>query len=367
MAKDFYKIIGLSDNDRGLHGEEFSKVLKSKFRQASLRYHPDRLSGKSEKEKKEAEEKFKEIAEAYEVLSDPQKRQQYDTFGTIEGSSGFSSMNMDDIINAFFKDTPFGRSSSFRTEQVRKGEDKSIRIGVTLKELYCDSTKTIKYRKFVPCSHCDGKGSLDGKLESCPYCGGRGQITQTKRSPFGVMSTTTTCPHCQGRGTYMSNPCRYCNGHGIEEKETELTVAIPTIDNFNNTYVDYGKGNACPHGEGPNGDLYYSYRLAVNDYDEFSLDPNKPYNIVTDVDVPILDCLLGGEIELKHVDGEILHIKINPLSDDGMVYTVKNRGLKNKNGQRGNLSVVTHILLPKKLTEQEKTILRNLKNSPSFR
>lgn len=361
MQKNYYTILGV---DKKATAEE----IKKKFRKLSMQYHPDRLSGKSEEEKKKAEDKFKDIAEAYSVLSDENKRKQYDLFGTVD-NNGFQSSNFnpfDLFKNMGGFDDDFSMFSQFKKQKkVRKGTDIRFTAKISLKELYNNSKHTITYKRYKPCHECNGNGSKSGNVEQCPYCNGTGMMTKSYQRGFITQIEQVVCPHCNGTGEIISNPCHKCNGTGLEQVEEKYTFNVP-IGCFNDTYtIVNGGGNYPERNNGIKGNLQIIFKIIPND--NFSIDDNNPYNLNTSVDIPILDCITGCNTTIKGVNGEDIKIKIPSYSKHDTFVVIKGKGLNQPNKQRGDLIVYIKQKMPKQLNIEEKNIIEKLKKSANFK
>ena len=357
--KDYYKILGLSDSDKKLQGDEFKKKVKQNYKKNALKYHPDRQHGKSDEEKKAAEEKFKELAEAYEVLSDDTKRSQYDNpmGGMNFDFGGFG--NFDDIMNGF---DPFGFGLNGRgnSQKVQKGQSIRITIGATLEELYNGVTKQIKYKKQTKCSDCNGSGMANGsKKETCSHCGGTGQLF----SQNGGWQTITTCPYCGGKGTIITNPCKSCGGSGLVEKSTTVEISIPKNVQDGTQLVMRGQGGDAPNG-GVNGDLLVVVREIK--HNKFIRQGNDLY---FQLDVPILDALLGGSVIVETIDGKQLTTKLQQGVSDGFKIRFSGKGMphQDSNSKYGDMYGVVNLKLPTKLDENEINVLKSLKGKGNFK
>ena len=353
--KDYYNILGI---DRNANQDE----IKRAYRKLSLKFHPDRNPNN-----KEAEEKFKEIAEAYSVLSDPSKKQQYDTFGTVDGN-GFNGMNMsaDEIFRNFMKHGfgGFGFDDEPQ-ERVYKGMDKVLKVNVTFKEIYNNTKKDITYSVQRKCDKCSGSGSKDGKLIDCPHCHGTGQIRE--RSQFGMVITEniTTCHYCGGVGKIVNNPCSNCGGTGVVESKETLTITIPTIDKiFGQTFIHRGGGHACRNGMGSNGDLKFTFNLVKDN--EYEIDPNNILNIVKTVNVPVIDCLLGTTLKIRHLDDKYYNINISECTSDGKLYKLQGKGFR-VGAYVGDLYIKIRQTMPTNLTDDDRKLLSKLKKSKTFK
>ena len=365
--RDYYEVLGVS---KSATPEE----LKKAYRKLALQYHPDRNPGN-----KEAEEKFKEAAEAYEVLSNPEKRQRYDQFGFagMNGAGGYSGqgMSMDDIFSQFgdlFAD--FGLGSFFsggfgggfggsRSGGVARERGGNIRVKVkmNLQEIEKGAKKKIKVSKYVTCDHCHGSGSEDGATETCPTCKGRGQVVRTVNSLFGQMQTASTCPNCGGTGKIIKNKCTHCHGDGIVKGEEVIEIDIPAGVGEGMQLTMRGKGGAGPH-NGINGDLYVL--IEEEPHPELERDGD---NLIYNLFISIPDAILGTDAEVPTVSGKV-RVKIVPGTQSGKILRLRGKGLPNVNGYgSGDLLVNVNVWIPKKLSRDEEKIMQNLKSSESFK
>lgn len=363
MAKrDYYEVLGV---DKNATPEE----LKKAYRKLALQYHPDRNPGD-----KEAEEKFKEAAEAYDVLSNPDKKARYDQFGMagMDGAYGQDGMNMNDIFSQFgsiFGDL-FG--GGFRTgfsgfggggggaRRVLRGTDLRIKVKLTLEEIDHGCEKKIKVNKYVPCKTCHGSGSKDGKTEVCPHCHGTGVVTETKRTILGMMQTQSACPQCGGEGRIVKDKCPDCHGDGIVKSDEILTINIPAGVQDGMQLAMQGKGNAGPRG-GIAGDLIVLIEELEHDTFERQ-DANLYYNAF----ITYADAALGASVEIPTLNGKV-KIKIDPSTPSGRVVRLRGKGLPVMNGYgRGDLLVSLNVWVPKELTREEKKMLEDLQKHPNF-
>jgi molecular chaperone DnaJ len=335
-GKNYYDILGVSKTAS-------EDEIKKAYKKMAIKYHPDRNPGD-----KAAEEKFKEAAEAYDVLHDPQKRQVYDQFGE-EGlkGGGFSTgqgMNMDDIFSMFgsiFGGRGFGGFSGFggfgdegEAQTVTfRGKDQRLRVELTLQEIVNGTTKKFKVKKDVPCSHCHGSGSSDGKTDTCPTCNGRGYVVRTRQSLLGMMQTQSTCPQCNGEGTVIKNKCPHCNGEGIVGGEEIVEVKFPAGLQEGMVLTVGGKGGAGRH-NGVNGDLQIIIKEKGDP--ELIRDGNDlVYNLL----LSIPQATLGTSVEIPTVDGKA-KINIEPGTQPGTVLRLKGKGIPQvqgySRGQKGD-------------------------------
>ena len=365
--KDYYKILGLTDDEKNLQGDEFEKVLKKKFRALSLRYHPDKNPGD-----KKAEEKFKDAAEAYEVLHDKDKRAQYDNPASNFSFDGFggSGFNMNDIFSHFTGGFDFGdifgmggmgdAEPHAHHQQEQRGGSLRIRVNVTLEELFNGSKKTIRYERLEKCHNCHGTGmDKDSRRETCGVCGGTGSKFET----MGRMQMITTCPQCGGSGHVIVNPCKHCGGSGLEKGKNEIEITIPKggVDGMQLTMQ--GMGNAGSGESTQNGDLYVI--LSEIEHDKFL---RLGDDLRTPIRIPIVDMLLGCEIEVPTIDGKKLKTKVSPCTEDGTELLFKGYGMPSfRTGMRGNMVGVIMGVMPKKLSDTEKKLLLALKEKENFK
>lgn len=361
MAKrDYYEVLGVN---KGASADEIKKA----YRQMAIKYHPDKNPDNAE-----AEEKFKEAAEAYEVLSDNEKRQRYDRFGHQGmggggyGNGGFE--NMEDIFSRFgdifgggggFGDF-FGGGGGGGFRQ-RKGSNLRIKLKLNLEEIANGVEKKIKVKRYVSCKACSGNGSKNGtSLTTCGTCQGTGQIRRVQNSFLGQMVTTSVCPTCQGEGKIVSSKCDVCHGEGRTLEEELITVKIPPGVAEGMQLSMNGKGNVPQRGGVP-GDL-----LIVIEEEEDELLKRDGNNIIFDLYINIADAALGTSVEVPTIDGKV-RIKIDPGTQSGKLLRLKGKGLKEVNGYgRGDQLVHVNIWTPKNLTKDEEMILEKLRQSPNF-
>lgn len=360
MEKDYYKILGITDEERKLQGDEFKKVLKKKYRRLAAKYHPDKNQGD-----KSAEEKFKEVNEANEILSDDKKRAEYDNpkssfnfNGNTRASSGF---DFNDLFNNGFFNGFGGQYNDNERRRVIKGVDIRIKFRLTLREMYEGVTKKIKYKRYETCTHCNGSGKTQSSSESvCPTCGGNGYV-------FGgrlFFEPKRPCPTCGGSGKVIENPCPYCNGIGLEEKtkEVELRIGKGVEDSMVLRYR--GLGSFAPHGNGESGDLLVVIEEVPNEH--YERDGNDIY---FRIDVPIINAILGTNATITTVDGKKLEAKIPRFSTDGNKLRFKGYGMPmyGNDDIHGDMIGVIRIVMPTKLNKDEITALEALKKSENFK
>ena len=370
MAKrDYYEVLGV---DKTASEDEIKKA----YRKIAIKYHPDRNPGN-----KEAEEKFKEAAEAYDVLHDPQKRQQYDQFGFAGqgGAGGFggfggASMNMDDIFS-MFGDIFGGHAGGFggfggfgggqRRPQQHRGSDLRLKVKLTLQEISTGVTKKFKVRKDVVCQHCHGSGSADGGAsETCPTCHGSGVISHTTQSIFGMMQTQGVCPTCNGEGKIIKNKFHECSGTGVVKGEEVVEINIPAGVIEGMVVNVPGKGNAGRRNGIP-GDIQVFIEEEPND--TFVRDGNDLiYNLLLDFPT----AALGGDVEIPTIEGTRLRVKIEPGTQPGKTLRLRSKGLPAVQGYgsgKGDMVVNISIYVPKTLSRDEKKSLEKMKDSDNFK
>lgn len=361
--KDYYKILGITDEEKKLEGKEFEKILKKKYRQIALEKHPDRQNGKTEAQKKKTEEEFKEASEAYETLLN--KRKEYDNPQSnfdfnMGGGPDFGGMGMDDILRHFgFGGMDFGFGTR-REPRAVKGTNIRITMKLTLEEMFKGATKKIKYNRFEPCSHCGGSGKTASTKEKvCRTCGGSGFIF----SQNGFMQMQQTCPTCGGSGKLIENPCSACGGHGIVQKSCveEITLDKGVLDGM--SIVFNGKGNFPPHGNGVPGDLIVIIQAVQ--HNDFTIMGNDLY---FSIDLGVVDAILGCSINVKTVDGKELTAKIPNGTCEGHKLRFRGYGIPvyGTNGA-GDMIGVVKINIPKRLTTKEELLLKELKTQEHFK
>ena len=367
MAKrDYYEVLGV---DKNASEDEIKKA----YRKIAIKYHPDRNPGN-----REAEEKFREAAEAYDVLHDAQKRQQYDQFGFNgpAGAGGFGggfggSMNMDDIFS-MFGDIFGGRAGGFggfgggqRRPQQHRGSDLRLKVKLSMSEIAHGVTKKFKVRKDITCSHCHGSGAEAGSgTETCPTCHGSGVITHTTQSIFGMMQTQGVCPTCGGEGSVIKNKCHVCGGTGVQKGEEVVEIKIPAGVAEGMIVNVPGKGNAGQR-NGINGDIQVF--IAEEENDTFVRDGNDIiYNLLLDFPT----AALGGEVEIPTIEGTKLKAKIDSGTQPGKTLRLRGKGLPAVQGYghgTGDLVVNISVYVPKTLSREEKEALAKFRDSDNFK
>ncbi|MCD7709956.1 MAG: molecular chaperone DnaJ [Porphyromonadaceae bacterium] len=363
--RDYYEVLEVAKTAT-------ADEIKKAYRKKAIQYHPDKNPGD-----KAAEEKFKEAAEAYEVLSNPDKRARYDQFGHAgvsgNGASGFGGaggMSMEDIFS-HFGDIFGGGFSSFSGfsdfggssrggKRVNRGSDLRVRVKLTLQEIAKGVEKKIKVKKYVPCSACNGTGAEHGSgYETCPQCKGSGVITQVRQTFLGAMQSTSTCPKCGGEGHIITHKCPECNGEGIQRVDEVITINIPAGVSDGMQLSMKGVGNAPRHG-GVNGDLLIL--VQEEPHPELLRDENDLiYNAL--IDFPT--AALGGMLEVPTIDGKA-KVKIDPGTQPGKVLRLRGKGLPSVNSYGvGDLLVNLSVYVPENLTAEERHKIEELR-TPGF-
>ncbi|MDY6206887.1 MAG: molecular chaperone DnaJ [Prevotella sp.] len=366
MAKrDYYEVLGV---DKNASEDEIKKA----YRKIAIKYHPDRNP-----DNKEAEEKFKEAAEAYDVLHDPQKRQQYDQFGFSgpAGAGGFSGagFSMDDIFSQFgdiFGDIFGGGRGGFggggrRQPAQYRGSDLRLKVRLSLQDIATGVTKKFKVKKDIACEHCHGSGAEAGSgKETCPTCHGSGVVTRTTKSIFGVMQTQSACPTCGGEGVIIKNKCKVCDGTGVRKGEEVIEIKIPAGVAEGMVVTVPGKGNAGKR-NGVNGDI--QVYIEEEDNDTFIRDDNNLiYNLLLDFPT----AALGGQVEIPTIEGTKVRIKIEPGTQPGKTLRLRGKGLPSVQGYgmgMGDLVVNVSVYVPKTLSSNEKKALEEFRESDNFK
>ncbi|MES2419439.1 MAG: molecular chaperone DnaJ [Bacteroidota bacterium] len=367
--RDFYDILGVAKNAS-------AEEIKKAYRKLAIKYHPDKNP-----DDKAAEDKFKEAAEAYEILSNPEKKQRYDQYGHAGvggaaggGGYGGGGMNMEDIFSQFGDifgggggspfDSFFGGGGQSRGggRRVAKGTNLRIKVKLTLEEIANGTEKKIKVNKQITCKTCDGSGAKDkSSVSTCKTCGGSGAVRRVTNTILGQMQTTATCPTCHGSGQQITSKCNVCNGDGIVRGEETITINIPAGVSDGMQLSMAGKGNAAPNGGIP-GDLI----ILIEELPHETL-KREGNNIVYDLHLSIVDAALGFSAEVPTIDGKA-KIKIEPGTQSGKLLRLKGKGIPEINSyHRGDEIIHVNIWTPKILNNEERAMLERLRDSPNFK
>lgn len=362
--RDYYEILGVSRNAK-------PEEIKKAYRQKALKYHPDKNPGDAS-----AEAKFKESAEAYEVLSNPEKKSRYDQFGHAGMSNNFGGgfgggMSMDDIFSQFgdiFEGafggggfSGFGRSGSRTSRRTTRGSNLRIKVKLSLEDILHGTEKKIKVNKYVACKSCKGTGAKDGSaFRTCSTCGGAGRVTRVTNTILGQMQTASICPNCSGEGQSIEDKCSSCYGNGIVKEEEVISINIPAGVQEGMQLSLSGKGNAAPRGGIP-GDLI----VLVEEIPHGKLIRDN-MNLLYDHHISFPEAVLGTSIEVPTLEGKA-RIKIEPGTQAGKVLRLKGKGLPSVNSYgRGDLLVNINIWTPQSVNAEEKEILKKMKESENF-
>ncbi len=365
MAKrDYYEVLGVDKNAS-------ANDIKKAYRKLAIQYHPDKNP-----DNKEAEEKFKEAAEAYSVLSDTDKRARYDQFGFegvsgAGGGGGFNGAGMDiNDIFSMFGDIFGGRGGfsgfggfggSSAGPAKHRGSDQRVKVKLTLQEIANGVTKKFKLKKYVPCTHCNGSGAENGAVETCPDCKGTGRVVRTQQSFFGMMRSEVACPRCNGQGKIIKNKCQHCNGDGIMMGEEIVEVNIPAGVYEGMQLSMRGKGNAGKYNGIP-GDL-----LILVEEEKHPTLVRDENDLIYSLLLDIPTATLGGFAEIPTIDGKA-KVTIDPGTQPGKVLRLRGKGLPSLNGYgRGDIVVNISVYIPETLSKDEKKTIEGFRNSDNFR
>lgn len=370
QKRDYYEVLGVNKNAT-------DDELKKAYRKLAKKYHPDA----NPDNKAEAEAKFKEVNEAYETLSDSQKRRMYDQFGTADpqgfgggaggpfgGQGGYYSYNgsgfdgfgdfgdLGDIFSSIFGGGFSGRSSSAKQRGPRKGADLNVRMEITFEQAFSGVEKEIVITRDEECHSCHGTGAKPGTSPiKCPTCHGTGQVTQVQNTILGQMQTSRTCSSCHGTGEIINDPCEACHGKGKIRKQPKIKVKIPAGIDDNQTVVLRGEGEPGERG-GQKGDLYITVKIKKH-----SIYTRKGNNVLCEIPITITQATLGAELEIPMVDGSKEKYKIPDGTQTGTKFTIRNKGFKVINSSSSGDFIFTVIVqTPKKLTKEQRELLVQL-------
>ena len=361
--RDYYEVLGVSKSADATE-------IKKAYRKLALKYHPDKNPGD-----KEAEEKFKEAAEAYDVLSNEEKRHRYDQFGYAgvagAGQGGFGGgMSMDDIFSQFGDIFgSFGGFSGFGgfgggrgSRRVNRGTNLRVKVKMSLQEIATGIEKKIKVKKYVACQHCNGTGAKDGKSYStCSTCKGSGQVTRVQNTILGAMQTTSTCPTCEGEGKIINEKCTFCNGEGVLMSEEVISINIPAGVAEGMQLSLSGKGNAARRG-GVNGDLIVL--IEEEEHPELVRDGN---DLLYNVFIGYPEAVLGETVEIPTIEGKV-KVKIEAGTQPGKILRLRGKGLPDVNGYgKGDLLAKVNVWIPKNLSKDEKKLVEKMRETEGFK
>lgn len=362
MAKrDYYEVLGVSK-------DASEQEIKKAYRKLAIKFHPDKNP-----DDKAAEDKFKEAAEAYEVLSNAEKKAKYDRFGHagMGGAGGFGGggMNMEDIFSQFGDIFGGGAFSGFggfggggsRGRRVNRGSNIRVKVKLSLKDIVNGVEKKIKVKKYISCNTCSGSGAEGGSgFSTCDQCNGSGQVTRVTNTFLGQMQTASTCPKCGGDGKIITNKCNTCHGDGIVKDDETIDLKIPAGVEDGMQLSVQGKGNMGAR-NGVAGDLIVL--IEEEEHEELKRDGN---NLLYDLYIPFPDAILGSEVTVPTVNGKA-KIKIDPGTQGGKVLRLRNKGIPDVNGYRtGDQLVNINVWTPQNLSSEEKKMVEKMRGSKSF-
>lgn len=353
MSKDYYKILGI---DRDASQEQIKKA----FKKAAIKWHPDKWSKKSEAEKKKAEENFKNCAEAYQVLSDPDKKAKYDQFGTSEGFSADNvwTQNFDDLFKSFgfgkWEDPFFGNfASSFNQRRSTEPvfETIALTMNVSIYEAFNGISRNITFNRYVKCGKCNGKGGSGEK--ECPDCHGTGMITKTTRTPFGISHVSHPCGRCNGTGKIYDSKCQECGGSGKKVKKETVKINKPGPLHFkysDNGYYSIEKVMLFNNSNNEGSKVIVSFRLNDSNFGIYGK------NVYEKISLPYYDCILGSVIKHTLGSGKTVSVNIPPGVKEGDELSLNGYGIDD-----GKYILIINVDLPKNITQKEEKLLKDIK------
>ena len=365
-SKGYYKTLGITEEEQNLPYDKFREICKKKYKALCLKWHPDRWATSTEEEKKKAEDEFKKIAEAYGVLSDENKKRQYDS-GMDSGSFDGGGFNPFDIFNHaagggfgdFFRDfSGFGGGQ----RRGRKGEDVDAFVTITFSESISGVKKDVEVHRSVPCPDCHGTGSEDGQEHKCPNCNGTGMEQRSERRGNAYTIYQSPCSHCNGTGKQIEHPCKKCGGTGLVNKNEYMNLNIPggVRDGMSIAYT--GMGDAGTDG-GPNGNLVLHVKVSQESGNYFQTQDND-LNIYHEEKVDFIDAILGTKIRVKCPDGKDWEIRLKECTQPGEHFIKSGSGYSHprNNYVKGDYIVIINYKVPRSLTKEQKKALENYKN-----
>ncbi len=364
--RDYYEVLGVNKSAT-------DDELKKAYRKLAKKYHPDA----NQDNKAEAEAKFKEVNEAYENLSDPQKRRMYDQFGTVDpqgfggaggpfgGQGGYYSYStsdfgdfgdLGDIFSSFFGGGFGGRNSSRKQSGPKKGADLNLNMDITFEQAFLGVEKEVIITRNDTCDNCHGTGAKPGTSKmKCTTCNGTGQVTQVQNTILGQMQTRRTCSTCHGTGEIIKEPCEHCHGKGTIRKQPKIKVKIPAGIDDNQTVVLRGEGEPGEKG-GPKGDLYITVRIKRH-----SIYTRKGNNVLCEVPITITQATLGADLEIPMVDGSKESYRIPEGTQTGTKFTLRSKGFKSVNSSSvGDFIFTVTVQTPKRLSKEQRDLLTQL-------
>ena len=350
MSKNYYDILGVSKSAT-------EQDIKKAFKKLAIKYHPDKWASKSEAERKEAEDKFKEINEANECLSNLEKRKHYDTFGSMEGfgqggfQDGFSGFDMGDMFGDMFNMFTGGGARRQRNRQT-VGQTIQVNVNISIEEIFNGIHRDIEYTTLERCSECHGEGGKGVKL--CPHCNGTGMITDVQRTPFGISQSMHPCQHCGGTGKTMEHKCSKCNGSGLQKVNKKVRIDQgPGLEH--GAMIKYG-GMGCQAKEknSVDGDLIIVFNHKY-DNNKYQVRGNTVYELV---EVPYYDCILGSTFKHKLPNNKEVMVNVPQCSSEGTQITLRGEGIN-----RSNYIIIVKVKMPSSITDNVKELLEKIKNN----